>query len=109
MMDGALNDLLRDLVAEITGKATKNLTSGKAAQNLLGHAKRDAALITPAVTDWLKRVVLAAEERNTLMHSVAQDQCVICGERHRVCPQGEASQQDGVGGHGSVGEIPEPD
>lgn len=89
MMDGALNNLLCDLAVEITGQDTKNLTSGRAAQNLLGHAKQDAALITPDVTDWLKRVVLAAEERNTVMHSVAQDQCVICGNATEFAHKGK--------------------
>ncbi len=52
VMDGVLNELLRELVTETTGK---DLTTGKAAQALLGHAKRDSALLTPDVTDWLRR------------------------------------------------------
>lgn len=52
VIDGVLNELLRELVTETTGK---DLTTGKAAQALLGHAKRDSALLTPDVTDWLRR------------------------------------------------------
>lgn len=55
VMDGVLNELLRELVTETTGQDAKDLTTGKAAQALLGHAKRDSALLTPDVTDWLRR------------------------------------------------------
>jgi len=78
-MDGALNNLFRELLAEITGKNDANLPTGLAAQELLKHAKRDTALLTPDVRDWLKRVDKAAQDRNTIMHATAKDQCVICG------------------------------
>jgi hypothetical protein len=78
-MDAALNDLLRDLIAEITGLDAKSPATGQAAQKLLQHAKNDPALLTPDVKDWLKRVNKAAEKRNKVMHAVAQDQCVLCG------------------------------
>jgi hypothetical protein len=39
VMDGALNDLLRDLVGEITGQDAAGMSTGKAAQVLLGAAK----------------------------------------------------------------------
>lgn len=80
VMDGTLNDLLRELVSEITSQDAAGMTTGKAAQALLGHARRDSALITPEVRDWLKRVVTAAEKRNEAMHAVARDQCVLCGD-----------------------------
>ena len=83
VMDGVLNDLLRELVTETTGQDAKDLTTGKAAQALLGHAKRDSALLTPDVTDWLKRADQAAQQRNKVMHAVAQDQCVLCGDATR--------------------------
>jgi hypothetical protein len=83
VMDGALNDLLRDLVGEITGQDAAGMTTGKAAQVLLRHAKGDRALVTPEVTDWLKRVVEAAEKRNEVMHAVGRDQCVLCGDATR--------------------------
>jgi hypothetical protein len=89
VMDGVLNELLRDLVAEITGQDTKGLTTGKAAQVLLAQAKRDPALLTADVTDWLKRVDHAAQERNTVMHAVAQDQCVLCGNATRFEHKGK--------------------
>lgn len=83
VMDGTLNDLLRDLVGEITGQDAAGMTTGKAAQSLLGPAKGDRTLITPEVRDWLKRVVKAAETRNEAMHAVARDQCVLCGDATR--------------------------
>lgn len=83
VMDGTLNDLLRDLVGEITGLDAGGMTTGKAAQSLLGHSKGDRTLITPEVRDWLKRVVKAAEKRNEAMHAVARDQCVLCGDATR--------------------------
>jgi|SRR5437762_2395087 len=83
VMDGTLNDLLRDLVGETTGLDAAGMTTGKAAQSLLGYAKGDRTLITPEVRDWLKRVVKAAEKRNEAMHAVARDQCVLCGDATR--------------------------
>jgi hypothetical protein len=79
VMDGALNDLLRDLVSEVTCQDAAGMTTGKSAQLLLGHAKGGRALITPEVREWLKRVVKAAEKRNEAMHAVAGNQCVLCG------------------------------
>jgi hypothetical protein len=79
VMDGTLNDLLRDLVTVITGQDAKDSTTGKAARTLLGHAEQDRVLLMPDVTDWLKRTGQAAQERNKVMHAVAQDQCVLCG------------------------------
>jgi hypothetical protein len=35
------------------------------------------------VTGWLKRAMKAAEKRNKVMHAVARDQCVLCGEATR--------------------------
>lgn len=89
VMDGTLNDLLRDLVTEITGQDAKDSTTGKAAQTLLAHAKQDRALLTPDVTDWLKRTDQAAQERNKVMHAVAQDQCVLCGNATRFEHKGK--------------------
>jgi hypothetical protein len=83
VMDGTLNNLLRDLVSEIAGQDARGLTTGKAAQVLLGHTRGDRALITPEVRNWLKRVVKAAEMRNRAMHAVARDQCVLCGDATR--------------------------
>jgi hypothetical protein len=89
VMDGALNELLRDLVTEITGQDAKGLTTGKAAQTLLAHVKQDPALLTPDVTNWLKRADQAAQERNKVMHAVAQDQCVLCGNATRFEHKGK--------------------
>jgi len=89
VMDGALNDLLRDLLTEITGQDAEALTTGKAAQTLLAHAKQDPTLLTPDVTDWLKRADQAAQERNKVMHAVAQDQCVLCGNATRFEHKGK--------------------
>lgn len=83
VMDGTLNDLLRDLVGEITGRDAAGMTTGKAAQILLGHASDNRTLLTLEVSDWLKRVVKAAEKRNEVMHAVARDQCVLCGDANR--------------------------
>jgi hypothetical protein len=82
VMDAVLNDLLRDLATEIgiTGVDIEYLTTRKAANKLLEHAKLDPSLLTPEVTEWLKRIGKAAEERNQVMHAVAQDQCVLCGD-----------------------------
>lgn len=83
ILDGTLNDLLRDLVSEITAHNAGGMTTGKAAQVLLGHARGDRALITPEARDWLKRVAKAAEKRNRAMHAAARDQCVLCGDATR--------------------------
>ena len=45
VMDGTLNDLLRDLVCEVTGQDAAGMTTGKAAQFLLGHGRGDQALL----------------------------------------------------------------
>lgn len=73
-MDGSLNDLLRDLVVEITGQDAEGMTTGRAAQTLLAYAKQDSMLLTPGVKEWLKRVDQAAQKRNGVMHAVARDQ-----------------------------------
>jgi hypothetical protein len=82
VMDGVLNNLLRELLTEVTSQA-EDLTTGRAAQALLKRAKQDSVLLTPDVTAWLNRAVGAAQERNKSMHAVAQDQCVLCGNATR--------------------------
>jgi hypothetical protein len=89
MMDGTLNDLLRDLVTEITGQDAKDSTTGQAARTLLDHAEQDRALLTSDVTDWLERTGQAAKERNKVLHAVAQDQCVLCGNATRFEHKGK--------------------
>jgi hypothetical protein len=129
VMDGALNQLLREIVTEIGVKVgdskkvaedllqvvkshpslftkemtewlegvvraggkrdVSGLTTGKAAQVLLAHAKSDAALLPHEVTAWLKRVDQAAIKRNTIMHAIAHDQCVICGNATRFAHKGK--------------------
>lgn len=79
VMDAALNNLLRDLVQEIMDLDVTDLTTGRAAQELLKQAKSDSTLLGPDVRDWFKRVGQAAQERNKIMHAVARDQCVLCG------------------------------
>ena len=90
VMDGTLNDLLRDLVIEITGQDAEGMTTGKAAQTLLSRAKQDSMLLTPVVTDWLRRADQAAQKRNKVMHAVARDQCVLCGNATRFEHKGKA-------------------
>jgi hypothetical protein len=89
VMDGVLNDLLRELYTEVTHMDGGNITTGQLADKLLGHAKQDPALVTPDVAAWLKRVKQAAEERNNVMHAVAQDQCVLCGNATRFEHKGK--------------------
>lgn len=129
VMDGALNQLLREIVTEIGVKSddskkvaedllqvvkshpapfsremtewlegvvraagkrdVSGLTTGRAAQTLLAHAKSDAALLPHDVTAWLKRVYQAAIKRNTIMHAIAHDQCVICGNATRFAHKGK--------------------
>jgi hypothetical protein len=90
VMDGTLNDLLRDLITEITGRQdAADLTTGRAAQTLLAHAKHDPVLLKTDVTDWLKRTDQAAQERNKVMHAVARDQCVLCGNATRFEHRGK--------------------
>lgn len=88
IMDAALNGLLRELLAEIPGAKTGELTTGQAANELLHCAKTDPLLLTSDVTDWLKRVGKAAERRNQIMHAAAQDQCVICGDATEFAHKG---------------------
>ncbi len=45
-----LNDLLRYLVAAITGQDARRHNYKEAAQALLGHARGDRTLLTPEVT-----------------------------------------------------------
>lgn len=90
IMDGALNGLLRDLVTETTGADATSLTTGKAAQALLKDLKHDAALLTTDVRDWLTRVIQAAEARNKIMHAIARDQCVICGDASQFDHRGKS-------------------
>jgi hypothetical protein len=64
---------------ETKGLDVTDWTTGKAAQKLLEQAKDDPELLGPDVRDWLKRVGQAAQARNKVMHAVARDQCVLCG------------------------------
>ena len=70
---------MRDLVTEITGLDVTDLTTGKAAQELLKQAKHDPELLGPDVREWLKRADKAAQVRNKVVHAVARGQCVLCG------------------------------
>jgi hypothetical protein len=106
VMDGTLNDLLRDLAGEITGQDAAGMTTGKAAQVLLGRARGDRTLITPEVRDWLKRVVQAAEKRNEAMHAVGRDQCVRCGDATRFEHRGPPGRQVRCRRWGSFSQIP---
>lgn len=77
-------------VVRAAGKRdVSGLTTGRAAQALLAHAKRDAALVSHDVTAWLKRADQAAPKRNTITHAVARDQCVICGNASRFTHKGK--------------------
>jgi hypothetical protein len=99
IMDAALNDLLRDLVVSIRvpGLDIERLTTGQAAQGLLKHAKTDPALLVPDVRDWLKRIDEAAKKRNKVMHAVAKDQCVLCGDATRFEHKGQPVDRSVVG------------
>jgi hypothetical protein len=90
IMDGALNSLLRDLIAEAATANATDVTTGKAAQLLLRELKPDPTLLTSAVRDWLLRVIEAARQRNEIMHAVATDQCVICGKATQFEHKGKA-------------------
>jgi hypothetical protein len=80
-----------------TGADATGLTTGKASQKLLGCLRNDTALLTPDVKDWLKRVIDAAERRNQIMHAVAQDQCVICGDATRFDHKGRTVDRSPAG------------
>jgi hypothetical protein len=81
--DATLCDLLRDIFQEARGRNRGEMTTGTAADRLLALAKTDSSLLTPDVTDWLKRVKKAAEKRNKLVHAIARDRCVMCGRATR--------------------------
>lgn len=46
--------------------------------------------MTSDVTAWLKRVKKAAEKRNKVVHAIARDRCIMCGQatqfEHRGVP-----------------------
>jgi hypothetical protein len=88
VMDVTLNGLLRDFLAATPGAKTGELTTGTASYELLHRAKSGPVLLTTDVTDWLGRV--ADRKRNQIMHAIAQDQCVLCGDAtqftHKGCP-----------------------
>jgi hypothetical protein len=90
IMDAFLNGLLREILAETPGTRTGELTTGQAANELQRCAKPDPALLTVDVTDWLKRVVQAAQKRNQIMHAIAQNQCVICGDATQFVHKGNS-------------------
>lgn len=96
IMDAALNHLLRELAVETgvrdprtqTPIDPERLTTGDAAQKLLGHLRGDSELLTPDVRDWLKRAQNAAPKRNDVIHALAQGQCVLCGNATRFNNRG---------------------
>jgi hypothetical protein len=90
IMDASLNGFLREILAETPGARTGELTTGQAANELQRCAKQDPALLAVDVTDWLKRVVQAAMKRNEIMHAIAQDQCVICGDATQFVHKGNS-------------------
>jgi hypothetical protein len=88
-----LGDILqevRDFLQEAGGRNPGEMTTGKAADCLLTRARREPSLLTPDVTDWLKRAKKAAEKRNAVIHAIARDRCVMCGQatqfEHRGSP-----------------------
>lgn len=85
------------------------LTTGRAAQALLAHAKSDAALLPRDVTAWLKRVYQAAIKRNTIMHAIAHDQCVICGNATRFAHKGKPVDRSAQAVASAGGRIPRSD
>jgi hypothetical protein len=88
--DTTLCDLLRDILQEAGGKTSGEMTTGRATDDLLALAKTDPSLLTSDVTDWLKRVKKAAEKRNKVVHAIARDRCIMCGQatqfEHRGAP-----------------------
>lgn len=88
IMDASLNGLLREFLAVAPGAKTGELTTGKAANELLHCAKSDPVLLPTEVTSWLKRVADAAQQRNEIMHAIAQDQCVLCGDATQFAHKG---------------------
>lgn len=98
IMDGVLNGLLRELAVETGVQDPRTqapidpdrLTTGDAADKLLGHLKGDHDILTPDVRDWLKRVKDAAAKRNDVIHALAQDQCVLCGNATRFTNRGRS-------------------
>ena len=88
--DATLCHLLCDILREVGGRNSLEMTTGRASDRLLALAKEDAALFTSDVTDWLKRVKKAAEKRNKVVHAIARDRCFMCGQatqfEHRGTP-----------------------
>lgn len=81
--DATLCHLLCDILQEVSGQNSRELTTGRAADNLLALAKENQALLTSDITDWLKRVKQAAEKRNKVVHAIARDRCFMCGKATR--------------------------
>ena len=78
--DATLCDLLRDVRQEVEGQKFGDMTTGQATDRILALAKIDPSLFTSDVTDWLKRIKKAAEKRNNIVHALARDRCVMCGQ-----------------------------
>jgi hypothetical protein len=100
IVDATLCDLLRDILNEAGGQNSGEVTTGQAADRLLAVAKADRLLFTSDVTDWLKRIKRAAEKRNTIIHAIARDRCVTCGQATRFEHKGAAVDRSPAGvGH----------
>jgi hypothetical protein len=88
--DATLCYLLLDILREAEDRNPGEMTTGQVSRKLLDLAKRDPTLLTSDITDWLERVKRATVKRNEVVHAVARDRCVMCGQatqfEHRGSP-----------------------
>ncbi|GLI02921.1 hypothetical protein [Phytohabitans aurantiacus] len=55
-------------------------TTGKAAERLAKELGHEAALASAALVSWIAQVAEVTEHRNRVVHAIALNQCMNCGE-----------------------------
>jgi hypothetical protein len=88
LADTALSELLIDMLrmldyghlSSMPKAPDPGLTTRQAAREVLKFQEKYPLLVLPDdVGDWLRQVLVAADERNELTHAVALNRCVECG------------------------------
>jgi len=61
-------------------KPAVGVTTGKAAERLARELRHEAALASAALVNWIAQVAEVTEHRNRVVHAIALNQCMKCGE-----------------------------
>lgn len=72
------------------------LTTGRAVRNLETNLGHEAALATAALTTWIAGIKDVVDRRDRIVHAIALNQCMNCGEAtmFRHPRSGEAVDRD---------------